>query len=35
LVAERLYIEEVDPIRLVDIVIDNSTLDRPRVVRPS
>jgi uridine kinase len=34
LVAERPYIEEADPIRLVDIVIDNSNFDRPRVVRP-
>jgi hypothetical protein len=33
-VAERPYIEEADPIRLVDIVIDNSNFDRPRVVRP-
>jgi uridine kinase len=32
LVAERLYIEEVDPIRLVDVVIDNSTFDRPQIV---
>jgi uncharacterized protein (TIGR02453 family) len=31
LVAERLYIEEVDPIRLVDVVIDNSRFDRPIV----
>lgn len=32
LVAERLYIDEVDPIRLVDLVIDNSTFDRPRIL---
>jgi uridine kinase len=32
LVAERLYIAEVDPLRLVDVVIDNSTFDRPRIV---
>jgi uridine kinase len=32
LVAERLYIEEVDPIRLVDVIIDNSTFDRPQFV---
>jgi uridine kinase len=32
LVAERLYIEEVDPIQLVDLVIDNSSFDRPRIV---
>jgi uridine kinase len=32
LVAERLYLEEVDPVRLVDVVIDNSMFDRPRIV---
>jgi uridine kinase len=32
LVAERIYVEEVDPIRLVDVVIDNSNFDRPRIV---
>ena len=32
LVAERLYIEEVDPLRLADVVIDNSMFDRPRIV---
>jgi uridine kinase len=32
LVAERLYVEEVDPVRLVDVVIDNSAFARPRVV---
>jgi uridine kinase len=34
LVAERLYIEEVNPIRSVDILIDNSSFDRPRIVAP-
>jgi uridine kinase len=34
LVSERLYIDEVDPIRLVDVVIDNSMFDRPRIVPP-
>jgi uridine kinase len=33
LAAERLYIDEVDPIRLVDVVIDNSRFDRPRILR--
>lgn len=33
LVAERLYIDEVDPIRLVDMVIDNSVFERPRIVQ--
>jgi uridine kinase len=32
LVAERIYIEEVDPIRLVNVVIDNSTFERPQIV---
>jgi uridine kinase len=32
LVAERLYISEVDPVRLVDVVIDNTLFDRPRIV---
>ena len=32
LVAERLYIEEVDPLRLADVVIDNSMFDRPRIM---
>ncbi len=29
--AERLYLHEVDPTRLVDIVIDNSTFDQPKI----
>jgi uridine kinase len=32
LVAERLYLEEVDPIRLVDVAIDNSAFDRPWIL---
>jgi uridine kinase len=32
LVAERLYIDEVDPIRFADVVIDNTSFDRPRIV---
>src|SRR5262245_21888031 len=32
LAAERLYIDEVDPIRLADIVIDNATFRRPRIL---
>lgn len=31
-VAERIYIAEVDPLRLADVVIDNSVLDRPHIV---
>ena len=33
LVAERIYLREVDPHRLVDMVIDNSVFERPRVIR--
>ncbi|MFD5427172.1 uridine kinase [Streptomyces sp. NPDC127084] len=33
LVAERLYLEEVDPLPMVDLVIDNSVFTRPQVVR--
>ena len=32
LVSERIYLTEVDPLRLVDVVIDNSAFDRPRIV---
>jgi uridine kinase len=32
LVAERIYIDEVNPTRLVDIAIDNSTFDSPRIM---
>ncbi|MER7173981.1 uridine kinase [Streptomyces mesophilus] len=32
LVAERIYLREVDPLPLMDAVIDNSTFTRPRVV---
>jgi uridine kinase len=35
LVAERIYIAEVDPIRLVDVVIDNAAFDRPRILNVS
>ena len=32
-VAERIYIDEVDPARRADIVIENSSFGRPRIVR--
>jgi uridine kinase len=35
LVADRLYNNEVNPIRLVDIVIDNSKFRRPRILLAS
>jgi uridine kinase len=31
--AERVYLAEVDPLRLVDLVIDNRDLDRPTLTR--
>ncbi|MEV0606163.1 uridine kinase [Polymorphospora rubra] len=33
LAAERLYLADVDPLRLVDVVIDNTVFHRPRVLR--
>ncbi|WP_232247270.1 nucleoside/nucleotide kinase family protein [Kitasatospora azatica] len=37
LVAERIYLQEADPVPLVDLVIDNSTFADPwiRIARPS
>lgn len=32
LVAERLYLAEVDPLRLVDLIIDNTVFDQPRIL---
>lgn len=31
--AELLYLSEVDPLRLADVVIDNSMFDQPRIIR--
>lgn len=31
--AERLYIAEVDPLRLVDLVIDNTVFDKPQITQ--
>jgi uridine kinase len=31
-VSEQLYLAEVDPVRLVDVVIDNSDFEHPRIV---
>ncbi|GIH69227.1 hypothetical protein Mth01_14800 [Sphaerimonospora thailandensis] len=31
--AERLYIAEVDPLRLVDLVIDNTLFDKPQITQ--
>ena len=33
LVGERLYIDEVDPRSFVEVVIDNTDFDRPRLIR--
>ncbi|MER0444593.1 uridine kinase [Streptomyces sp. Edi4] len=32
--AERVYLREVDPLPMMDVVIDNSVFARPRVVTP-
>lgn len=32
LVAERIYIDEVDPVRLVDVAINNSAFDQPAIL---
>jgi uridine kinase len=32
--AERRYLAEVDPLSLVDMIIDNSVFGRPRILRP-
>ncbi|MGW4032023.1 uridine kinase [Streptomyces sp. NPDC004838] len=34
LVAEGIYIQEVDPLPMMDVVIDNSTFARPQIVTP-
>jgi uridine kinase len=34
LVGELLYIDEVDPRSLVDVIIDNTDFERPRLIRP-
>ncbi|WP_043236764.1 uridine kinase [Streptomyces violaceusniger] len=34
LVAERIYLQEVDPLPMMDVVIDNSVFARPQVVTP-
>ena len=35
LAAEELYLEEVDPRSLVDVVVDNTVFARPRLLRPA
>ena len=32
-VAERIFLDEVDPVRRADVVIDNSSFERPWIVR--
>lgn len=34
LTAETLYVEEVDPVAIADVVIDNTHFDRPIILRP-
>ncbi|MFC7479390.1 uridine kinase [Luedemannella flava] len=31
--AERIYLAEVDPLSLVDVIVDNTTFDEPRLLR--
>jgi uridine kinase len=33
LMAERLYVAEVDPLRLADVVVNNTDFERPRILR--
>ena len=33
LAAETVYLEEVDPLSIVDVIVDNTDFDRPRLVR--
>lgn len=35
LVGEQLYINEVDPCSFVEVIVDNTDFDRPRLVRPA
>ncbi len=35
LVGEMLYINEVDPCAFVDVIIDNTRFDEPRLIRPA
>lgn len=35
LAGELLYIAEVDPRALVDVIVDNTDIDRPRIVTPN
>ena len=35
LVGELLYIDEVDPRSFVEVIVDNTDFDRPRLVRPT
>jgi uridine kinase len=35
LVGEVLYQREVDPRSFVDVILDNTDFDRPRLVRPA
>lgn len=35
LAAEMIYLDEVDPMSFVDVIIDNSDFSRPRLVRPA
>ncbi|NEE35687.1 uridine kinase, partial [Streptomyces sp. SID7982] len=33
LVAERLYLDEVDPLPRMDVIVDNTDFARPRLIK--
>ena len=35
LASEILYLEEVDPLAIVEVIVDNTDFDRPHLVRPA
>jgi hypothetical protein len=35
LAGEQLYIREVDPKSFVEVIVDNTDFERPRIVRPA
>jgi uridine kinase len=35
LASERLYLSEVDPLSFVEVIVDNTEIERPRFVRPA
>ena len=35
LAGELLYMDEVDPRSFVDVIVDNTCFDKPRLIRPA